>query len=228
MASPNQINVNTLFQQTESAASSGKIDPLENLQNDRVYLFSGKSDTTVKPGVMTAAEDYYRKYVNANNIKTEFSTNAEHGFPTVYYGGTCSRQNPQQHYINKCDFDGAYEALNHIHGNLQKPSYPANMEGTLMKFDQKEFFDSSGGFLSSYSGLEDVGYLYVPKSCKDGNKVCKLHLSLHGCKQSAEVANEDYVTQTGYIEVADLNDIIILSPQAKSDMVSNPNGCFDW
>ena len=53
---------------------------------------------------------------------------------------------------------------------FQKPSYPANMEGTLMKFDQKEFFDSSGGFLSSYSGLEDVGYLYVPKSCKDGNK----------------------------------------------------------
>ena len=33
----------------------------------------------------------------------------------------------------------------------------------------------------------------------------------------------------GYNEVADLNNIVILYPQAKRGSIPyNPNGCFDW
>ena len=38
----------------------------------------------------------------------------------------------------------------------------------------------------------------------------------------------DFPLNAGYNEVADLNDIIILYPQAKSSLLSNPNGCWDW
>jgi hypothetical protein len=37
-----------------------------------------------------------------------------------------------------------------------------------------------------------------------------------------------YVANAGYLEVAELNDIIILFPQAISKAISNPQGCWDW
>ena len=58
--------------------------------------------------------------------------------------------------------------------------------------------------------------------------VCRLHVSLHGCKQSMEKIEDTYVTETGYAEAAAANNIIVLSPQVKSHMMYNPNGCFDW
>lgn len=33
---------------------------------------------------------------------------------------------------------------------------------------------------------------------------------------------------TGYDEVAETNDFIILYPDAKALTLSNPNGCWDW
>jgi len=38
-----------------------------------------------------------------------------------------------------------------------------------------------------------------------------------------------YVVNGGYLEVAELNDIIVLFPQAiKSTLLGNPQGCWDW
>jgi len=39
-----------------------------------------------------------------------------------------------------------------------------------------------------------------------------------------------YVQFTGYNEIAEANDIVLLYPQAVSSMMmpSNPNGCWDW
>jgi hypothetical protein len=39
-----------------------------------------------------------------------------------------------------------------------------------------------------------------------------------------------FAKKTGYLEVAELNDIIVLFPQASASSFSpqNPNGCFDW
>ena len=56
---------------------------------------------------------------------------------------------------------------------------------------------------------------------------CKLHIALHGCLQHAKKIGDVYVRNAGYNEVADLNDFIILYPQATTS-TSNPNGCWDW
>ena len=46
---------------------------------------------------------------------------------------------------------------------------------------------------------------------------------------SRKYIGDTYVRHGGYNEVADLNDIIILYPQAiKSLLHGNPNGCWDW
>lgn len=39
---------------------------------------------------------------------------------------------------------------------------------------------------------------------------------------------DEYAYNTGYNEVGELNNIIMLYPQATLSLGSNPNGCWDW
>ncbi|XP_040201481.1 uncharacterized protein LOC120932811 isoform X2 [Rana temporaria] len=217
----NSINMNNLFSKAESYASSSLIDPLSNLQNDKVFIFSGTKDSVVAPGVVKRQEEFYRRYTNAENIKTVYDIVAQHGMPTDFYGGACGTTNLQ--YINNCNYNGAYEGLNHIYGGLQKPSPGAALTGELILFDQSEFFKPASP--STY-GMDTAGYIYVPASCQSGAQ-CRLHIVFHGCLQAREKLGDKYARNTGYNQVADLNNFIILYPQAKSNM-SNFNGCWDW
>ncbi|XP_068129046.1 poly(3-hydroxybutyrate) depolymerase-like [Hyperolius riggenbachi] len=221
MSMPTSINVNTLISKTQSYVTSGLIDALSNLANDKVYIFSGTRDTTVVPGVVKKQEEYYRNYVNAGNIMTVYDVAAVHGMPTDFYGGACGTTNLE--YINNCDYNGAFESLNHIYGGLQRPSAGAALTGQLILFDQSEFFKLAAP--STY-GMDTAGYIYVPSSCQSGAR-CRLHIVFHGCLQAREKLGDKYARNTGYNQVADLNNLIILYPQAKSNM-SNPNGCWDW
>ncbi|KAM5173003.1 poly(3-hydroxybutyrate) depolymerase-like [Mantella aurantiaca] len=221
MKMPTSINLDSLYSKTQSYVTSALIDPVSNLANDKVYIFSGTRDSVVVPGVVKKQEDYYRKYTNAANIKTVYDVAAEHGMPTDYYGGACGSTNLD--YINNCNYNGAYEGLNHIYGGLQKPSPGAALTGQLILFDQSEFFKLAAP--STY-GMDTAGYIYVPASCQSGAQ-CRLHIVFHGCLQAREKLGDKYARNTGYNQVADLNNLIILYPQAKSNM-SNMNGCWDW
>jgi hypothetical protein len=79
-----------------------------------------------------------------------------------------------------------------------------------------------------------LGFAYIPEACSAG-AACRLHIALHGCKQSREVVGEDYARLTEYNRWAEANDIVILYPQAESIPApwwnwfgGNPNGCWDW
>lgn len=37
-----------------------------------------------------------------------------------------------------------------------------------------------------------------------------------------------FALRAGYLEVAEVNNIIVLFPQAIAQILSNPNACFDW
>jgi hypothetical protein len=76
------------------------------------------------------------------------------------------------------------------------------------------------------ASFDKQGYVYFPAACNKGKK-CPIHVALHGCKQGLK----HYSTKkAGYLEVAELNDIIVLFPQILQSSFSpqNPNGCFDW
>ncbi|XP_069807861.1 poly(3-hydroxybutyrate) depolymerase-like [Dendropsophus ebraccatus] len=223
MSMPTSINVATLKTQTQTYANSGLVDPLSNLADSRVFIFSGTKDTTVVPAVVKKQEEYYASYItSAGALKTVYDVAAVHGMPTDYYGGACGTSNLE--YINNCGYNGAFEALNHIYGGtLQKPSSGAALTGQLILFDQSEFFKLAAP--STY-GMDTAGYIYVPAACQSGAQ-CKLHIVFHGCLQAREKLGDKYARNTGYNQVADLNNFIILYPQAKSNM-SNMNGCWDW
>jgi hypothetical protein len=50
MKDPSLISVDELVKITHNTALTDTIDPLTNLVDDKVYLFSGSKDTVIKPG----------------------------------------------------------------------------------------------------------------------------------------------------------------------------------
>ncbi|UJR13347.1 hypothetical protein I4U23_000365 [Adineta vaga] len=59
-------------------------------------------------------------------------------------------------------------------------------------------------------GFDSEGFVYFPSACAQGRK-CPIHVALHGCKQGKHYVGDIFVTQSGYLEVAELNNVIILT-----------------
>jgi hypothetical protein len=71
--------------------------------------------------------------------------------------------------------------------------------------------------------------VFVPLDCEQGGR-CRVHVTLHGCKQDTGDIGRRFVDNTGYNAWADTNRLIVLYPQTKrsSYLPSNPQACRDW
>lgn len=213
-------NVNELVTLTENDAKLGTVDPVANMKDDRVYLFSGSGDTVVDPKVMHSLQTYYNYFVEPSAIVADFNVNAEHCFPTDgTYGEACATLSSP--YIGKCSFDGAESGLKTLYG--QDLTKGTAVSANLMKFSQTPYITGKS------TSLDDYGYIYVPTACANG-ATCHLHVSFHGCLQTQADIGNDYAAKTGLNAWAEANNIIVLYPYAKKSysMPSNPNGCWDW
>lgn len=54
MYAPYAINLNTLYSDAENYADTGDIASLNNLDNSKVYLYSGSKDLSVNSGKRTS------------------------------------------------------------------------------------------------------------------------------------------------------------------------------
>lgn len=223
MQTPATVDISELTAQTERYDSLGDIDPVSNLLDSRVFILHGTLDTVVDPGLGVKTEEYYLNYVTPANIEAVFDFPAQHTFPTISYGNPCDvARSP---YISACNYDGAYAILNSLYGGgLQASDGSVTLAGEFYEFDQVEFFYISPPSLSS---MDDVGYVYVPSGCVARDIPCKLHVVFHGCVMGRHKLGDEFVRNAGYNEVGELNNIIILYPQAIAT-ASNPNGCWDW
>src|SRR5262249_27442456 len=61
-------NIPRLIEITDRNAESGAIDDTANLRAHRVWMFSGKFDSTVRQEVVDDLRTYYLHYVDAANI----------------------------------------------------------------------------------------------------------------------------------------------------------------
>lgn len=204
---------------TKSRGSSGEVDDPSNMQQHKVYMYSGENDKTVTRPVMDALQQYYEAFIPSSAILYETGIDSGHTQPTnISTNGPCGvTMSP---YVSYCKYDGAGIALSHIYGDLTQPTASAT-SGDMIEFDQTEFLrgDSMGS----------TGYVYVPKACASGT-LCRLHLALHGCKQMQSQIGNAYIEGSGYNQWADANDIIVLYPQAEESTLNpqNPNGCWNW
>jgi poly(3-hydroxybutyrate) depolymerase len=214
-----------LIANAEGLSSQGVIDPVSNLRGQKAYVFHGTADYTVNKGNGVKVQQMYEHF--GSSVSTKLEMNANHGHPTDFYGAACSASSAATQYINNCDYNGAHEMFKHMYGaDLNDPDTSSTPAGELLEFDQSEFTSGNPDAIS----LDDIGFVYIPSGCKDKTRRCRVHIAFHGCVQSRTTAGigDAYATKTGYTHSAEVNNIIVIFPQAKAKSMVNPNSCFDW
>jgi poly(3-hydroxybutyrate) depolymerase len=207
-----------LAERARVLAQAGRIDALEGLAQDRVYLFTGTNDHTVLAPIVTAAAELYLGLgVPAAQVKVVSDVGAGHAFVTLDKGVACGTTAGP--YITDCDYDQAGALLAHIYGTLKERA--AQPAGEFVVFDQQEFVRELSGH-----GLGTTGLLYVPRACRS-TPGCRVHIVFHGCNQQREKLGDAFARDTGYANWADANQIVLLFPQVSTAAV-NPQGCWDW
>ncbi len=211
-------NPEQLAKRAGHLAEVGRIDPVANVKDDRIYLFSGKDDHTVVPAIVESARGFYQALgVPTDHILFVGGMAAGHGFVTEDKGRACDYTGKP--YIVDCDYDQAGALLAQIYGTL-KPRADAPT-GAFLLFDQRPFTRE----LSNH-GLSDSGIVYVPQACA-AERGCKVHIAYHGCGQNRTFVGDTFARDSGYARWADTNALIVLFPQTATTPL-NPQGCWDW
>jgi hypothetical protein len=214
------------------------IDALSNLTRQRVYVFTGSSDTVVRSAVVAQTREMYR-LLGVPDVQLAYSDDVPAGHSLITDNPEDSPLSANQPpYLNNGGFMQSHRILNHIYPGLNAPAQ--RLTGRLLRFDQTEFFGNNPS-----ASMARFGYAYIPKAVEDGESA-RVHVALHGCKQGysfvnyvlgqADVANQPpygnrYITTTGYLSMADSNNLIVLFPQAAGsddNAAQNPDGCWDW
>ena len=209
------LETESLMTLAQSLAADGRIDPLDALADDRVFLFHGAQDAIVSTGVVNAARRWYGGVLAAEHIASVYDVPATHGMPTADYGAACDAFGSP--FINNCGYDLAGALLTQLYGTLAPP---AAQVPPATAFEQASFGDAR---------LNAKGYVYVPKACSATHR-CRVHVFFHGCGQSAELIGDALVEHAGFNRWAETNDIVVLYPQTRASTVApvNPLGCWDW
>jgi poly(3-hydroxybutyrate) depolymerase len=210
-------DANVSWSNARALAGAGKIDPLGNLQRQRVYLFSGGRDQVVTTMVVDQVERFYLLAgTGAGQLLYRRHPIAGHAIITEKTGLACA--DTDSPFINQCGYMQSHELLRHIYGAGMWPNTGAPA-GRLLAFDQQEFVQGER------SSMDEQAYVYIPDACNGG--ACAVHVALHGCRQGATLIGERFYKDTGYNEYADSNRIIVLYPQAHISS-GNPWGCWDF
>jgi poly(3-hydroxybutyrate) depolymerase len=206
------------FKAAEQFAAQGLIDPVKNIQRQRLYIFTGASDGIVLPKVVAQTRVFYQKAgVPEQQIKYIDTSNAGHALITANGKDLACSANAAPN-LNNCGFVQAHDILRQMYAGLKAPA--AKLSGNLADFDQTAF--AKGG----YTGLSDIGHVYIPAACR--TESCRVHVVFHGCTQEDNRIGDRFYTTTGYNELADSNRIIVLYPQIRTDPRRNPKGCWDF
>ena len=216
----------------ETLAQSGRIDPLDNLRDDRVWLLSGGKDHTVETPVMDTLAAFYREWLPTDAIHYVKPADAGHAMISTAYPhpNACNTSEPP--FINRCgDLDAAGELLKHLLGPSPLQAAAKTLHGEIISFDQRPFINGK----PIDASLADEGYAYVPHACR--SSACRVHVAFHGCRQSVAQVDHRFIEGAGYNAWADSNRLIVLYPQTVPrngvaagswKWVYNPKGCWDW
>ncbi len=223
-------NVSKLSGLIDKLAAKGAIDDPANITRQKVYLFNGYNDKIVMRPVSNWLDTIYTGRLGgkqAANLFYQTAIGSGHAQVTLNYGRKCS--DSVADYFDDCRYDQAGVILQHIYGALAAPNR-GTLGGTFVSFSQAQF--TAPAAPADYS-MGDQAFLYVPADCA-GGAACRVHIALHGCKQSYTNIGDKFVRNAGYNEWADTNHIIVLYPQTAPIAKFPPFGplnleaCWDW
>jgi poly(3-hydroxybutyrate) depolymerase len=210
-------DVTALAQQAKNLAEGGKVDPVNGLSKDRVYLFSGGEDRIVARSVVEAAQRFYTEVgVPEKNIALVTRPDAGHTFLTVDTGNTAE---PRRVRLSAT-----------VTMTKREPSSSGSMVSLRLQCSMRQanmWFSTS---LSSRPVL--VTALAAKGSSTSLKHAQKSRLPtahrLHGCEQNRDDVGKAFIEGSGFARWADANRFVILFPQVSANPLLNPKGCWDW
>jgi len=212
-----------LQEDTLLLADSGFIDPVENLKDDKIFIFQGINDTITPWGQGKRIKEFYQNFTPDKNIVLKDNIFSEHGVPSDKEGGPCPFKN-SPYYINNCNYSGAEHLFKNIFGEILDEN--SQDQFILSDFNQNEFFEDND---ANKHGLDDSGYIFIPSQCENGNTECHLHVHFHGCNMESGLIGDGYIQRSGFLSLGQANNIVLLFPQIKHNILQgNPYGCWDW
>ena len=146
------LPTSAMMDQASQYAESADLAPLENLKDDRVWIFHGTADETVNHKAAEALVMQYQQWVSTDNVAFVSDKVMSHLFPTENKGTNClTSESP---FIGNCDFDAAGEIFNHLY--TAPTPRTETLSGTLHTIDQQALGGEPADSLAKH------GYLYVP------------------------------------------------------------------
>lgn len=215
MKNPAELAPETYVNLVHGNFERSLIDDPKNLAQQRVFILSGSEDKIVLPVAGQKLEEFYRHFRTIP--RTEYSLKMGHGFPSNKVQNECAAN--QLPWVNNCDYDGAKAIFETFYGPL-KPTSDRKLTGELWSINQTEFAKPDAKMLS-------YGHLYIPAVCRDKKIQCRIHVALHGCLQSPNIALKAFIEDAGYNDWAEENQIVVLYP-AVGVGSGNPKACWDW
>jgi len=145
-----------IYEETLGLADAGRIDPVENIRDDQVYIFHGTLDSIVPWELGQRIGKFYSRFMDEDHIELKDDIEAGHGFPSANEGGVCSQVGPPN-YVNFCNYSGAAELLKKVLGpineNIDQKEY------SLSDYDQNMFATNGD---ANANGMDNQGYVFVP------------------------------------------------------------------
>lgn len=203
------------------AQNAGKLGDINLIKKRPVYIYYSKQDPVVNQSVSEALIKLYET-IGVDKLKIKVLEDAGHGLPVMSGGLDKSRTSTP--FLINCDFEASHQALEHIYGqNILIPFKASTTPaGKLLDFDQRPFKKAFG----KLDFLANQAYVYLPPAALNGER-CGVHLALHGCQQSVQFIGKDFINNSGFMDWADKNKLIILFPQTQKTL-KNPFACWDW
>ncbi len=203
-------------------------------QNQRAYIYQGTADAVVNIDMLAQLEKYYVDILkfDVSHVKKVTGT-GNHNFPTNNdHLMSCDQlKNP---YIADCDFDLAGDMLSFLIGHQLSiaPPKDENLFIVDQNLDRKNIVNETLVYTPA-SSLAGYGYLYASDFCLSNPQQCHLHVALHGCDMNdyVSLSLKKFVLQSGFLNYAEKNQMMILFPQTNISLFNNPYNpkrCWDW
>ncbi|EOD19976.1 hypothetical protein EMIHUDRAFT_43444, partial [Emiliania huxleyi CCMP1516] len=191
-----------------SAFERGDISSPTNLRQMPIFYYAGEWDTIVEPATVRAAAGFYQ--LLSERVVGLTVEGAEHAFEcnACWYLGAP--------YLNDCRYDMAGHKLAghmlaHLLGALS-PAVPAPSR-RLHRLKQSPYFPANASCADM--GMGPHAFLYLPRGCRSGRGVCRLHVVYHGCSSSVvAIGSTALVLHAGFNPWAEANLVMVLYPQS--------------
>ena len=234
------IVASTMLSLVAARSSSGTIDPVSHMSTARYYTFRGKSDTVYLAGCVNATAALYSS-LTATPEQVVFVSDVDsaHAIPSLDPVVTTACNGSHAAWpagFTSCGYDGPGAMLTHIFkGGMTPPTNYTADPDNLFPFAQAGYVSTDGRAGLSFGS---TGYLYIPPACAaGGSAVCRLHIGLHGCGQSAYSpgVGTSFALHSGMNAWAAANNIVVLYPQmggyleagVTAPTVEMGGGCYD-